>query len=240
MLGKVSSTSRAPITCGYNLTELARAALNFKGIPYRTEWIEYPEMASKFNSFGIPATAESASGWSIPAVRLPDDSYVMDSRKIADALEALQPKPSLRLDGDHVERTQAAVIQTAQALIHIAFPRIPELLLNPSSAEYFRITREKRFGMPLTELAKSNMAGEPAWVKAEIGLRKLIRILYEHADGPFVLGKEASYPDLIVAGLWSLLKRLDQGDLFERGMSYDQTLIRHWEACQQYLVRDDH
>jgi hypothetical protein len=74
----------------------------------------------------------------------------------------------------------------------------------------------------------------------EIGLRKLIRILYEHADGPFVLGKEASYPDLIVAGLWSFLKRLDQGDLFERGMSYDQTLIRHWEACQQYLARDDH
>lgn len=199
-------------------------------------------MAEKFKSFGLPPTADnSPSGYSIPAVRMPDGSYIMDSRNIADALETLQPEPSLRLDSGYVERTQEAVLATQKALAPNVMPRIPERLLNPRSAEYFRATRAKRFGMPLEELARSPMAGEKAWENAKPSIDELIAILHEHEDGPFVLGKTPSYADLILAGFWSFAKNLDQdGDLFEKGMGIDGAIREHWEACRGYLERDDH
>lgn len=199
-------------------------------------------MAEKFKSFGLPPTADnSPSGYSIPAVRMPDGSYIMDSRNIADALEALKPEPSLRLNSGYVERTQEAVLATQKALAPNVMPRIPERLLNPRSEEYFRATRAKRFGMPLEELARSPMAGEKAWESAKPSIDELIAILHEHEDGPFVLGKTPSYADLILAGFWSFAKKLDKdGDLFERGMGIDGAVRKHWEACQVYLERDDH
>lgn len=199
-------------------------------------------MAEKFKSFGLPPTADnSPSGYSIPAVRMPDGSYIMDSRNIADALEALKPEPSLRLDSGYVERTQEAVLATHKALAPNVMPRIPERLLNPRSAEYFAATRAKRFGMPLEQLATSPLAGKKAWENAKPSIDELVAILHEHEDGPFVLGKTPSYADLILAGFWSFAKKLDKdGDLFERGMGIDGAIREHWEACQCYLERDDH
>jgi hypothetical protein len=34
----------------YTDTTLARLLLNYKGIPYKTEWIEYPDVEPKFKS----------------------------------------------------------------------------------------------------------------------------------------------------------------------------------------------
>jgi glutathione S-transferase len=218
----------------------ARAALNFKRIPYKTSWVEYPDMAAQFKSYGLAPTAEkSPSGYSCPMVRLPDGSYVMDSRKIADALETLQPEPSLKLDSGYVERVQKAVLDIGAALTPIMIPRVPEMLLTPASAEYFYRTRKERFGMSLPELAASEKAGEAAWEKAAPAVKELVGILKEHEDGPFVLGKEASYADLIVAGYWAMAKRLDRGDVFERAMGLDEVFPKHWEACQKFLERDD-
>lgn len=198
-------------------------------------------MAAKFKAFGLAPTADrSPSGYSSPMVRLPDGTYVMDSRNIADALEILKPEPSLLLDSGYVERTQKAVLDVGGALAPICIPRVPELLLNPSSAEYFQRTRKDRFGMTLSELAKSDRAGEAAWEKAEPGIQELIKILHEHEEGPYVLGKTPSYADLILAGFWAFAKKLDQeGDVFGRGMKVDEAIPRHWEACQGFLARDD-
>ena len=199
-------------------------------------------MAPKFASFGIAATADkSPSGYSSPMVQLPDGTFVMDSRNIADALEALQPQPSLRLDSGYVERTQAAVLAVGTALAPLCIPRVPELLLNPSSAAYFQRTRAERFGMTLEELARSEKAGEEAWEKAREGIEEIGRILREHGEGPFVLGETPSYADVILAGYWAFAKKLDKGgDVFGRGMGMDEAFPKHWEACQGFLERDDH
>jgi len=220
----------------------ARAALNFKNIPYTTSWIEYPDMGPKFKEFGIAATAtNSPSGYSSPMVQLPDGTYVMDSRNIADSLEALHPEPSFQLDSGYVERTQKAVLDVGAALAPLCLPRVPELLLNPSSAEYFQRTRAVRFGMTLDELARSEKGGEAAWEKAMPSIREIAAILHEHEDGPYVLGEKASYADLIIAGYWAFAKKLDKGgDVFGRGMGVDEVFGRHWEACQKFLERDDH
>jgi glutathione S-transferase len=229
-----------------NLTDdlPARAALNFKNIPYKTSWIEYPDMGPSFKALGIAPLAatetKSPSGYSSPMIQLPDGSYLMDSRNIADALETLQPEPSLQLNSGYVERTQKAVLDVGGALTPICIPRVPELLLGERSAEYFQRTRKERFGMTLDELARSEKGGEAAWEEAKPGIQEIVAILHEHEEGPYMLGETASYADLILAGYWAFLKKLDKGgDVFERLMGADEAFVKHWEACQKFLERDD-
>lgn len=197
-------------------------------------------MAAKFKSFGIPATAEkSPSGWSIPAVHMPDGTYIMESRKIADALEMLKPEPSLQLNSGYVERTQQAIQDAQDALTPVVIPKVPALLLNPPSADYFYETRKVRFGMSLHELAKSPKGGQVAWESAGPALQALAGILHENDGGPFVLGEQASYSDMILAGYWAFLKKLDEGDIFDRMMGIDAAFRKHWEAVQVFLQRDN-
>ncbi|KAK3707824.1 hypothetical protein LTR37_011826 [Vermiconidia calcicola] len=221
----------------------ARASLNYKGLSYKTEWIEYPDLAPTFQKLGIPKNDGSSSiyEYSSPAAKLPDGSYVMDSRKIAEALEKVQPEPSLHMDrGDVIDRTQAAVSGMLQNLGPIGMPRIPGRLLNPRSAEYFRESRAKRFGMSLEELGKSEKAGENAWKNAEPHMNELKNILNENKDGPYVLGSSPSFADMIIAGLWVFVKKLDNdGDLYDRGMKFDPSFSEHVKACQKWVERDD-
>ena len=164
----------------------------------------------------------------------------MDSLAIAHELEKAHPSPSLHLDNKVTERTQAAVLDLHKALTAIVLPRVPEMLLNPPSEEYFCTTRAKRFGMPLTELAKSDQAGETAWRNAEPVLGKIKQLLHEDESGPYVLGKEVSFADFILAGLWRFYQRVDKdGDLYGRVMKYDGSLVKHHEACKKWLERED-
>jgi glutathione S-transferase len=203
-------------------------------------------MAPYFSSLGIPPATgpnvTSPTGYSSPTIRLPSGAFVVDSRNIADALEQLQPEPSLRLHSSYVERVQDAVLSVGKALAPIAIPRVPEMLLNPESEEYFRRTRRGRFdGIELVDLARSERAGEAAWEGAEGGWKDLVAILGGNGGGPFVLGEEASYADFVLAGLWAFFKKLDKdGDLFGRVMGVDEAFGKHWEACQPWLERDDH
>ncbi|KAK3678884.1 hypothetical protein LTR78_001337 [Recurvomyces mirabilis] len=220
----------------------ARLALNYKGLPYRTEWVEYPDLKPKFTSLGIPPndkTINPQATFSSPAVKLPDDTYVMDSHKIAQALEELQPEPSLHFENGYTDRVQSTVLEINKALAPIALPRIPENLLNEPSAAYFRETRAKRFGMTLEELAKSDKAGETAWKNAAPGIEQLRAILRENPDGPYVMGKIVSFADFIIAGFFRFGEILDRdGDIFGRSMKIDENFGKHYEACKKWLERD--
>lgn len=93
--------------------------------------------------------------------------------------------------------------------------------------------------MSLEELAKSDPVGAVAWEKAEPGLKEVVAILHEHQEGPYVLGQTASYADLILAGSCVFAKKVN-GEVFERLMGYDEVLRGHWEACQEFLKREDY
>jgi glutathione S-transferase len=210
--------------------------LNFKGLDYETEWLEYPDLAPKLKDLGVPPNPEgSPAAYSSPAIRLPDGTYAMDSRKIADALEALQPEPSLLLGSGYVERVQAAVDDARKPLTSLWMPRVPEMLLPERSAKYFSETRAVRVGMPLSEFAKQTID----WDAIGRGLETLKVIVSEHQTGPYILGEQASYADLILAGYWRFLERLDKGDVFERCMAYDESLRKQYEACRKWLERGD-
>ena len=170
---------------------------------------------------------------------MPDGSYIMDSRKIAEAVEKLQPQPSLHMDrGEVIDRAQAAVSKVLVGLGPIGIPRVPALLLPPRGAEYFHETRAKRFGMSLQELARSDRAGENAWKNAEAGLGELKGILNENTEGPYVLGKDVGFADFVIAGLWKFVKKLDDGDLYDRAMKFDPSFPEQVKACEKWFERD--
>lgn len=169
---------------------IARLILNLKGIPYKTEWLEYPDIAPTLKPFGIPPSEPPASAYSCPTIRI-SDKYVMDSRKIADVLEKEQPSPSLHLDSSILKKVEGLAPQCIMPLGPVFMPRIPRLLLNPRSAEYFERTREERFGMTLSQLEKEK-GGEGAWKAAEPKWKELGTLL-KAEGGPFFMGKTGKH-----------------------------------------------
>jgi glutathione S-transferase len=166
----------------------------------------------------------------------------MDSLAIARALETHQPSPSLRIENGFTDRTQKAVLAVQQALAPLAMPRVPIMLLNGPSAEYFEKTREKRFGMPLAEFAESEKA-KNAWSIAEEPIKELRKLMTENEGGPWVEGTEPSFADLILLGFWRFLEELDPsgGDLFGRVVKGNEVFEGHYEAGKGrgWLRKDD-
>lgn len=127
--------------------------------------------------------------YTIPTVRFGKDEYITDSRRIADALEQRHPSPPLHLDAEVLRQVEALMPKLMAPAAPILMPRIPRDILNEPSAEYFRRTRAKRFGMDLDELEKSEKGGEAAWRELRAPMREVVDLLAKDKGGPFLLGK---------------------------------------------------
>lgn len=164
----------------------------------------------------------------------------MESGTIAAALEKEFPSPPLHLDSPVLPKVEALMPKIMQPLGPVYMPRVPRDLLNERSASYFSRTREARFGMPLDELERSEKGGETAWENASPHIRELADLLKENG-GPFFMGKTVSYADFIVVGSLQFWKRLSyDGDLFDRLMCIDHSFLKLYEACAEWLKRDDY
>jgi glutathione S-transferase len=164
----------------------------------------------------------------------------MESRAIATALEKEFPSPPLYLVSSILPKVEALMPKTMLALQPVCLPRIPRDILNERSTYYFNKTREERFGMPLDEFENSENGGEKAWENAVPHLSELAQRLKENG-GPFFMGKTVSYADFIVVGLLQFLKRLSyDDDLFGRAMQIDPSFLVLYEACAEWLKRDDY
>ena len=136
-------------------------------------------------SSGIPPNKKGAE-YTIPAVRLADGTYLMDSFPIAGALEMAYPTPSLHLDWEKLPD----VIEKTQQLSETTTPwwkaKVPRNLLLPRSAEYFSRTRHQRYNMPLEQLEKE-LGTEERWVEAKPIAEELGAIL-KASGGPYYKG----------------------------------------------------
>ncbi|KAK7542558.1 uncharacterized protein J3D65DRAFT_220487 [Phyllosticta citribraziliensis] len=216
-----------------------RMALNYKNIDYKTEWLEYPDVAPTLSAAGVPPNDPSSNPvpYSIPTVRLPDGTYIMDSQKIIVELEKLQPEPSLHIDSDVLPRVQELMPQIMGALVGVFMPRTPRVLLADVSATYFEDTRKVRFGMPLSQLEKEK-GGAPAWEAAKEPLQKMAALLNQQS-GPFFLGNEVSYADFVLVSFLEYAKRTGQ-DAYDNIVAVDKSFDEIYKASAKWLERDDH
>ncbi|KAF2098285.1 hypothetical protein NA57DRAFT_57446 [Rhizodiscina lignyota] len=213
-----------------------RLVLNYKGIPYKTQWVEYPDVAPLLKGFGIPPNKEGRP-YTIPAAKLDSNTYIMDSLAITKELEKRYPTPSLHLDSPILPKAMQALGKVAEGTRPVWMAKVPAALLNPPSAEYFLRTRSEQVGQPLLEYGKEK-GGDQAWNNAEPAIKDLVALLKE-TDGPFFMGNEISYADFVITSALYFIRRIDEAD-YEKIVSHDESLVKLMDATAKYFERSDH
>ena len=205
-------------------------------------------------SFGLDPNPEGTP-YTIPAIRFSDNTYMMDSRKIAAELEKRHPSPSLHLDSELLPRVEDLLAKSLMHMRPVLIPKTPDALLNPPSKEYFERTREQMFGKSLEHMEKEQ-GGEEAWKAAEPALKEIGDVLRARG-GPFMMGKEGecgfslavvaeglifgavSYTDFVIVGLLQFAKRVRE-DLYGQTVEMEPALKTLYDASAVWLERDDH
>ncbi|KAK0631353.1 hypothetical protein B0T14DRAFT_2045 [Immersiella caudata] len=227
--------TRAPRTTWSLNTWKTRLLLAYKGLDFKTEWIK-PRLEGHIT----PPWKEPI--YTVPTVRFPDGTYIMDSRRIAEAIDERYPSPPIQLESKYYawfEKNYSALMTDLQG---VYMPLIPARLLNEASVPYWYETRSEDVGMPLDQLAKEQ-GGHVAWGLVEPLLKEVVGMLKENGDGPFFLGKEVSYADFWWAGFLLFVKRIGE-DLWEELMrrsggnakAHEELL----EAVRAWSERNDH
>ncbi|KAM5545463.1 hypothetical protein V8D89_000501 [Ganoderma adspersum] len=197
-----------------------RYTLNIKRIPYKTVWVEYPDIAALCQKIGANPTGAESDGspiYTLPAIFDPKTQTALaDSGKIARYLEATYPDAAPTLIPAELDVLTTAFEDAfwgALAPSSYTLVIVPAAfgVLREGSKQYFRETREARLGGRLEELAPPGSdARAQVWAKLKKATGK-IAAWYEGGGGKersFVLGDGAgvTYADTVVAGFFVWFK----------------------------------
>lgn len=160
-------------------------ALNYKGIPYKTIWVEYPDIAPLLQEKGVPVSQGGIS-YTLPSASFPDGTTIMDSLEIAKKLDELYPSHPVFADDPIIATVQEAASKSWQPIIPEMIHSVCENLLTDKSTPYFEETRSKWFGMPLAELNKTK-GGPHNWENAKAPIQDLAALLKKN-NGTYILG----------------------------------------------------
>ncbi|KDR72407.1 hypothetical protein GALMADRAFT_253215 [Galerina marginata CBS 339.88] len=195
-----------------------RYTLNIKGIPYTTEWVEFPDIEPLAKKLGISPTLKKPDGsplYTLPAIYDPSTgTYVSESLRIAEYLEKTYP------DAPTIFPNNTAGLQ--MAFTDAFMSKIPKLLpfilpaqvlrLNSPSAEYIRRSREKDFGKTLEEVLPKGEEAVRQWAAYKDGLGTVDAWYSKNGGmGPFLLGETPSWADVVV-GAFSMWCRKVWGE----------------------------
>jgi len=194
-----------------------RFALNYKGLSYRTEWVEYPDIASVLSALGVEPHPPEVDPYpyTLPAIYDPlTRKAIMESSKIALYLDETYPDTPALLPAE------TRVFQTAfqrafstalhQKLKPLILHRIAATALNPPSAKYFFETREKVLGCKLAEVSPpGSQKRAEQWAVAEKGSGVVASWFEAAGDGRLLLsgegpdgdGGKVTHADTYVAGV---------------------------------------
>ncbi|KAJ0314581.1 hypothetical protein Brms1b_006736 [Colletotrichum noveboracense] len=224
-------------TCWSLNTWKTRLALNFKGVDYKTEWLEYPDIAGRLEAAGLKGDPDQIRPFTCPTVQFPDGTYIMNSKKIIPRIEADYPEPPLYHDADLCQEALKHIAPVWDALAPILLPVAPREILNERSAEYFWRTRKEFLGMSLDEFGEKN-GGEKAWEKAKKPIKDAAALLNK-TEGPFFLGDTVSYADFLYVGVIAMAKRFNEEN-YRRIVEISPAFDKQYKACGPWLERNGH
>ncbi|GJJ15314.1 hypothetical protein Clacol_009590 [Clathrus columnatus] len=202
-----------------------RMALEYKKIPYRTVWLEYPELKPTMLSIGAKSgdtnPVDGSPVYTIPVIldeiNLGPDGKpvpITDSWLIAEYLDEkfpdrpLFPKGSKGLQWSfHETIIKIGIFGTISLIMPYIYGN-----LNETSQPHFRATRERYFTKPLTDTCppKGSEEWDEIWKALEkaksririAGLDELATSLDKNgllADNPYIMGDVFSYADIVAA-----------------------------------------
>ncbi|KAL0961166.1 hypothetical protein HGRIS_006138 [Hohenbuehelia grisea] len=190
-----------------------RFSLNYKGLPYKTVWVEYPDIGKVSKEIGAAPTSTKADGrphYTLPAIHDPSTgTSLSDGLAIAEYLDSQYPDtPKLIPDG-------TAALQAAFSHVHrgslgdiwnFVLPATNKFL-NPRSEEYFRHTREQSFGKRLEDVVPVGEVREKEWGKIKAGFETFDGFLLK-SEGEFVMGNTISWADITIVSFLIWFKRV--------------------------------
>lgn len=210
-----------------------RFALNYKGLKYRTEWVEFPDIAAVCKQIGASPTRPKEDGitphYTLPVIQdLSTGAIISGSTNISEYLDRTYSDTPLLFPPGTRSLTEAfhAALRAANGPSLYKLVIVPQVLyLNPRSHDYYRETREATYGKRLEEICPEGEASEANWKQLEAGLAKISGWLKAAGDKPFFGGDAPIHADFIlVAALtwarkvwgeaskdWQRVKELDEG-----------------------------
>lgn len=193
-----------------------RLVLNIKGLPYKTTWVEYPDIAPVAKQVGASHTSILPSGphYTAPFITDPSTSSVIaDSFKIAQYLDVTYPdtlpvipKGTTALQNVFSEMFFEKVGYPVYQYINLqSMKQLPE-----RSQVYWRKTREASFGVAIEEIAPEGSEKRKALWKAILaGLSTIDGMLsVQEGEGEFVMGGNPSFADVTAVSILTWPKRI--------------------------------
>ncbi|THU85860.1 hypothetical protein K435DRAFT_763842 [Dendrothele bispora CBS 962.96] len=185
-----------------------RYSLNYKGITYKTVWVEYPDIEKTLKDHGIAAYTTQPDGktplYTLPAIYDPvTKTGLTESFAIAKYLDEkypdrpiLVPKGTEVLQKAHINATRARMEPIWQFML----PKT-NWNLNERSEAYFRKTREEMEGQTMEEMYPKGEKRKEEWKKLEEGLGQVDK--WYGKEDVLVMGGEdnkACFADFAFAG----------------------------------------
>ncbi|KAI5920684.1 hypothetical protein F4810DRAFT_713222 [Camillea tinctor] len=206
--------SGPPIRCFAPNPWKTRYALNFKRLPYRTEWVDMPDIPRVRASLGVAAVRKHADGTPFYTLPVLQDAsrgrLVGDSFDIAVYLDSTYPDRSenetqrrLLLFPPGAQALSKAFNTYVDGLFTAAVPLFAHgMPLNPDTAAATKAEMCRRLGLRDWEEAGVRGEARGKMLRALEGSLEGLAEAYRRTKGPFLEGGlEPSYADFVV-GAW--------------------------------------
>ncbi|KAF7419222.1 hypothetical protein PC9H_001809 [Pleurotus ostreatus] len=225
-----------------------RFILNYKRLPYRTVWLEFPDVEATLRSINAPPSAVRNDGrpsYTLPVivdpVQSPTPRILSNVNNIAEYLESSYPARPIFPEGSRaLQSLFVHFVQNsfAQPLLPIMVPLSHQRLPERSRDHFFGgPTGYAIPGMSAPQLSGSQR--EQAWNAVKEQFNFLAMILDKNTgdgDGVVVQGHHVSYADFALCSVLIWIARMAPHDEWSR--------VRHWnggrwgklyDRCLEYM-----
>lgn len=203
--------------------------MNFKGIPFKTTWVEFPDIAGVCKEIGVVPVPNSNTPYTFPVIYDPSTkALISDSATIARYLDEKFPNtPKLipaETDMLHASFDAAFMSTLLFKWLYLFIPALNSQL-SPKSQEYFRSTREAVFGK-LEDMAPVGPVRDGRMKDLQNALSTIAK--WHEMDGvpkKFVMGDKMCYADLTIAAFLLSLRKVLGGNSEEW-----QAINNQWDS----------
>ncbi|KDN39822.1 hypothetical protein RSAG8_08614, partial [Rhizoctonia solani AG-8 WAC10335] len=219
-------------------TYKTRLCLEYKGLPYRTEYLTLPEIESKMKQLGAPPVRDISPQYTLPVIADPTDDpdgrphYIGDSFNIAVYLDEKYPAPQYpsifrpgtrSIEHLFIHQYLPIIARTGSAVV---MPKVAHIL-DEGSIEYIKRTRGVSFdALPAEEADERWKAFREKFF--DIGKS----LDYKDEDGPFMTGSKPSMADFAIGGWFHLLQQIDPTELEKILEWHDGRWRSFWKHIQ--------
>lgn len=228
-----------------------RFILNYKRLPYRTVWVEFPDVEATLRSIGAPPSSRKSDGrsvYTLPVIvdptRNPQTPHILsNANNIAEYLETRYPARSIFPEGSRalqslfVHHIQDVFVKPLLPLmVPVSYDQLPER----TQTHFLGVFRSRPRMPTASSLPLQEPQREHAWQLVKEQFDFLSVILDKNVgdgDGIVIQGYHVSYADFALCSVLLWIEQMAPQDGWAR--------IRDWnggrwarlrQRCQDYMA----